>query len=46
MVRQEMLHVDMMRHCEDVTAISLAERLGGKDGYGLLLAAMKNSLLF
>ena len=40
------LHVDMMRHCDDVIAISLAERLGGKDGYGLLLAAVKNSLLF
>ena len=40
------LHMDMMRHCDDVIAISLSERLGGKDGYGLLLAAVKNSLLF
>ena len=40
------LHVDMMRHCDDVIAIFLAERLGGKDGYALLLAAVKNSLLF
>ena len=40
------LHLDMMRHCDDVIAISLAERLGGKDGYGLLLAGVKNSLLF
>ena len=40
------LHMDMMRHCDDVVAIFLSERLGGKDGYGLLLAAVKSSLLF
>lgn len=26
MVRQEMLRVDMMRHCDDVTAISLGRK--------------------
>ena len=40
------LHLDMMSHCNDVIAISLAERLGWKDGYGLLLAAVKNSPVF
>ena len=40
------LHLDMMRHCDDVIAIALAERLGGPDGYQLMLAAVKHSLLF
>ena len=40
------LHLDMMRHCDDVIAIALAERLGGLDGYQLMLAAVKHSLLF
>ena len=40
------LHVEIMRHLDDVVAVSLAERLGGKDGYNLLLSALKGSLLF
>ncbi|XP_060576230.1 uncharacterized protein LOC132733585 [Ruditapes philippinarum] len=40
------LHVDMMRHCDDIVSIAFAERLGGKPGYNLLLAAVKSSLLF
>ena len=40
------LHVEMMRHLDDVVAVSLAERLGGQDGYNLLLSALKGSLLF
>ncbi|KAH3802123.1 hypothetical protein DPMN_155792 [Dreissena polymorpha] len=40
------LHVDIMRHCDNVTAVALAERLGGPVGYSLLLAAVKGSLLF
>ena len=35
-----------MRHCEEVGAIHLAERLGGKQGYSLLLAVVKQSLPF
>ncbi|KAL4217289.1 hypothetical protein ACF0H5_023740 [Mactra antiquata] len=40
------LHFDMMRHCDDIIAIAFAERLGGETGYDLLLAAVKNSLLY
>ena len=40
------LHVDMMRHCDHVVAISFAERLGGPDGYNLVLSAVKESLKF
>ena len=40
------LHHDMLIHCNHVVAISLAERLGGPDGYSLLLYAVKESLLF
>ena len=40
------LHVEMMKHLDDVVAVSLAERLGGKSGYHLLLASLKGSLLF
>ena len=40
------LHLDMMKHCDSVVAISLAERLGGPTGYSLLLAAVKESLPF
>ena len=36
----------MMKHCDEILAIALAERLGGMDGYQLLLAAVKSSLLF
>lgn len=40
------LHCDMMQHCDEVLAVALAERLGGKQGYHLLLAAVKSSLTF
>ena len=40
------LHYDMLNHCIHVVAISIAERLGGPDGYSLLLYAVKESLLF
>jgi hypothetical protein len=40
------LHVDMMQHADEVVAVALAERLGGHQGYNLLLAAVKSSLLF
>ncbi|WAR09221.1 hypothetical protein MAR_019179 [Mya arenaria] len=38
------MHYDMMQHCTEVGEISFAERLGGKDGYTLMLAAVKSSL--
>jgi hypothetical protein len=34
------LHFDMMSHCDEVCAISFAERLGGDEGYNLLLSAV------
>ena len=40
------LHHDMLSHCNHVVAISMAERLGGPDGYSLLLYAVKESLVF
>ena len=40
------LHQDMMKHLDHVLAISLAERLGGADGYNLLLATIKEYLPF
>ena len=40
------LHVDMMSHCDEIIAIQLAERLGGPDGYSLLLSVVKQSLPF
>jgi hypothetical protein len=40
------LHVDMMKHCDEITAIALSARLGGNDGYNLLLTAVKSSLSF
>ena len=40
------LHYDLMQHCDEVVAIALAERLGGTQGYSLLLAAVKHSLPF
>ena len=36
----------MLNHCNHVVAISMAERLGGPDGYSLLLYAVKESLTF
>ena len=38
------LHADMLFHCNIVTALRLAERMGGADGFHLLLAATKKSL--
>ena len=40
------LHVDMLKHCEEVIAISFAEKVGGPSGYNLLLASVKSSLPF
>ena len=40
------LHSDMMNHCDEVVAVYLAERLGGYEGYDLLLGAVKKSLPF
>ena len=40
------LHVDIVTHCDEIIAISVAERVGGKDGYDLLLAAVKSCLPF
>ena len=34
------LHVDVARHCDYVVAIALAERIGGPNGYDLLLAVV------
>ena len=35
-----------MKHCDEVLAIAAAERLGGPDGYHMLLGAVKQSLPF
>ena len=40
------LHKDWLDHCCEISAVYMAERLGGKDGYNLLLAAVKHSLHF
>ncbi|CAH1782819.1 unnamed protein product [Owenia fusiformis] len=40
------LYVDMIQHCEEVVALAVAERLGGIQGYDLLLAVVKSSLPF
>ena len=40
------LHRDIMQHCDAVLAVSLAERLGGQQGYQLLLAAVRATLPF
>lgn len=39
------LHKDMMKHCDEIIAIAVAERIGGLDRYKMLLASVK-SLLF
>ncbi|CAC5364074.1 unnamed protein product [Mytilus coruscus] len=36
----------MMEHCDEIIAIAVAERIGGPDGYKLLLASVKSSLPF
>ena len=38
------LYRDIMLHCDEVIAIVLAERLGGPDGYALLLVSVEKSL--
>lgn len=40
------LHCDIIKHCDEVLAIAAAERIGGPDGYALLLGAVKQSLPF
>ncbi|KAK6181776.1 hypothetical protein SNE40_009563 [Patella caerulea] len=40
------LHLEMMHHCDEIFALSLSERLGGMDGYQLMLASVKSSLRF
>jgi len=40
------LHIDIMLHLEGIGAVALAERLGGEEGYNLLLASTKSSLAF
>lgn len=39
------LHVEMMTHYDEV-AVYFSDRLGGVDGYDLLLGTVKSSLLF
>ena len=41
-----LLHKEMMDHCDEIVAIALAERMGGPNGYNLLLSAVKSSLPF
>ncbi|XP_070203435.1 uncharacterized protein [Littorina saxatilis] len=40
------LHCDILHHALEILAIALAEKIGGPDGYRLLLAAVKSSLAF
>lgn len=40
------LHVEIMQHLDEVGAIAMAEKMGGAQGYQLLLAAVKQSLPF
>ena len=40
------LHLDLMKHCDEIVAIACAERFGGSKGYNLLLASVKSSLPF
>ena len=40
------LHNEWLDHSLEIVAVSLAERIGGKQGYQLLLAAVKRSLAF
>ena len=40
------LHADILRHCLEVLAIHFAEKVGGPEGYNLLLGAVKSSLPF
>ena len=40
------LHHEIMEHCDEVVGLAFAERLGGNDGYNLLLAIVKRALPF
>ena len=40
------LHLDIMNHCDEIGGIQLTERIGGPQGYSLLLALVTNSLPF
>ena len=40
------LHVNMMEHMDGIGALELAEKLGGEEGYNILLASTKKSLGF
>ena len=40
------LHYEILSHCNEIVAIAVAERVGGVDGYNLLLASVKSSLRF
>ncbi|CAG2249137.1 unnamed protein product [Mytilus edulis] len=40
------LHEDLLKHCTEILGISIAERIGGIDGYNLLLGCVKSSLPF
>ncbi|CAG2195990.1 unnamed protein product [Mytilus edulis] len=40
------IHFDMMQHCDEIVSISITERLGGPNGYNLMLACVKTSLPF
>ena len=40
------MHRDWMLHCDEVVALYIAERMGGYDGYQLLLSTVKQSLVF
>ena len=39
------LHVDIMRQLDNIISLGLAERLGGEDGYNLLSATAKDSVI-
>ena len=38
------VHLDMLKYCNIIVTIKLAERMGGKEGFLLLLTAVKKSL--
>ncbi|CAC5383204.1 unnamed protein product [Mytilus coruscus] len=40
------LHLELLRHCDEIVAIAVSERIGGENGYSLLLANVKSSLPF
>ena len=40
------LHRDIMSHCDEVISLAIAERIGGPEGYDLLLGTVKEALPF